>query len=166
MSEPDALRALLEKWRAEAAEIDADGDFCCALTRRHDADALEAVLARVTEPVKTPERWALACKTTVELIGRLNRGADLATEIAEALMTFPAVLARLRDGGSAPQDGNVAYEQHWRAVAIGPSNGHSNVMDGSPFGYGGCPHPECRKAHMGLSNVRPAIAPHRRTGDQ
>ncbi len=49
-----------------------------------------------SEPEKTPERWALACKATVELIGRVNQGADLACEIAEALVTFPP--APRRDG--------------------------------------------------------------------
>lgn len=39
--------------------------------------------------LKTPERWALACRKTVELIGRVNGGADLTTELAEALVTFP-----------------------------------------------------------------------------
>ena len=38
---------------------------------------------------KTQARWAQACKAAVELIGRVNRGADLACEIAEALASFP-----------------------------------------------------------------------------
>ncbi len=54
---------------------------------REAAAALRA--APRGEPEKTPERWALACKATVELIGRVNQGADLACEIAEALVTFP-----------------------------------------------------------------------------
>jgi hypothetical protein len=49
-----------------------------------------------------------------------------------------------------------AYEAHWRAVTRGPADGHSNVMDGTPYGYGGCPHPDCVKARGGLSNIQPA----------
>lgn len=46
MSEPTSdPRDLIAKWRAESDEIDADGDFCCALTRRHDANELESALA-------------------------------------------------------------------------------------------------------------------------
>ena len=41
---PDGASALIMKWRADANEIDADGDVCCALTRRHDADELEDTL--------------------------------------------------------------------------------------------------------------------------
>ena len=44
MSAPD-LRALIARWRQEAKDTHADGDFCCALTREHDADELEAALA-------------------------------------------------------------------------------------------------------------------------
>lgn len=39
-----ALEALRDKWRNEAAEADADNDFCCALTRRNDADELNVLL--------------------------------------------------------------------------------------------------------------------------
>lgn len=46
MTDTDALRRLVQQWREEADDIDDDGDFCCALTRRHDADALEAELDR------------------------------------------------------------------------------------------------------------------------
>ena len=47
-------------------------------------------------PRKTPERWAWACKEAVELIGRVNRGADLACEIAELLMKQPSDAELLR----------------------------------------------------------------------
>lgn len=43
MREP--IQALIKKLRAESDEINTDGDYCCAVTRRHDADALEALLA-------------------------------------------------------------------------------------------------------------------------
>jgi hypothetical protein len=36
--------ALVAKWLSEADEADADGDFCCGLTRRNDAQELEKVL--------------------------------------------------------------------------------------------------------------------------
>lgn len=35
---------------------------------------------------KSPETWAAVCKETVDLCGRLTQGADLSTEIAEAMM--------------------------------------------------------------------------------
>jgi hypothetical protein len=38
------LRTLLVQWRESAAQADRDGDFCCAVTREHDADDLEAAL--------------------------------------------------------------------------------------------------------------------------
>jgi hypothetical protein len=38
---------LAEKWRSRAAESDRDGDFCCAVTREHDADDLDALVSRL-----------------------------------------------------------------------------------------------------------------------
>ncbi len=35
---------LVRSWLREADEIDADGDYCCGQTRRHDAKQLRAVL--------------------------------------------------------------------------------------------------------------------------
>lgn len=34
------LQALAKRWAQEAHDIDQDGDFCCALTRRNDAGEL------------------------------------------------------------------------------------------------------------------------------
>jgi hypothetical protein len=36
----DGAENLSKKWAAEAHEIDQDGDFCCAETRRNDAGEL------------------------------------------------------------------------------------------------------------------------------
>lgn len=38
------LRDLRDQWMQDAADIAVDGDFCCGLTRQHDADALSALL--------------------------------------------------------------------------------------------------------------------------
>jgi len=40
----DSQAALVEIWRADADEIEKDGYFCCAQTRRHDAEDLAATL--------------------------------------------------------------------------------------------------------------------------
>ena len=40
----ERIRALELKWAQEAHEIDQDGDFCCAQTRRHDAGELHELL--------------------------------------------------------------------------------------------------------------------------
>lgn len=39
---------LADKLRAEAREVDGDGDFCCALTLRHAADAIAALALKLT----------------------------------------------------------------------------------------------------------------------
>jgi len=44
-----ALHGLVSKLMASADEIDADGDICCALTRRHDAVDILAVLGEARE---------------------------------------------------------------------------------------------------------------------
>jgi hypothetical protein len=38
------LQALVETFRSEAVDIEDDGDFCCALTRRSDAGAIDALI--------------------------------------------------------------------------------------------------------------------------
>lgn len=45
-----------KKWAAEADEIDQDGDFCCAQTRRHDAGELFELLRKSSpaSPGPTP----------------------------------------------------------------------------------------------------------------
>jgi hypothetical protein len=44
------LEALCAKWLTEADQIDADGDICCGLTRRHDAQELQAALRSFADP--------------------------------------------------------------------------------------------------------------------
>ncbi len=41
------LRALREKWQLEADHAEADGDYCCSVTRQHDVDDL----ALLVDPV-------------------------------------------------------------------------------------------------------------------
>jgi hypothetical protein len=53
MTDRDRIAALVAKWRKEADEAGADGDFCCALTRRNDADDLTALL-RAEDAQSTP----------------------------------------------------------------------------------------------------------------
>lgn len=50
------LKALMEKWLNEADEIEADGDVCCAITRRHDAVELAAVVDRVFPRLRSQDR--------------------------------------------------------------------------------------------------------------
>lgn len=45
----EAVRELEKKWAQEAHEIDQDGDFCCAQTRRHDAGELHALLTALED---------------------------------------------------------------------------------------------------------------------
>ena len=45
-AEARLVEPLIARWRKRAAESDRDGDFCCAVTREHDADDLEALLSR------------------------------------------------------------------------------------------------------------------------
>lgn len=39
---------LVRSWLREADESDADGDYCCGLTRRHDAEQLRTALMKST----------------------------------------------------------------------------------------------------------------------
>ena len=49
----DAVLELARTWEHEAEEIDQDGDFCCAHTRRNDAGALVDLL-RAVSPAALP----------------------------------------------------------------------------------------------------------------
>jgi hypothetical protein len=50
----DILTALRDKMRREADEADDDGDYCCALTRRNDADELDALIQQLAAAPPLP----------------------------------------------------------------------------------------------------------------
>lgn len=84
MTRPDGrlrekLEAQIEEWRGDAYQADADGDYCCALTRRNDADTLEALLAAV--PVVGPQQDAKPC----------NCGADLCIQQRSLLLGYVCI---------------------------------------------------------------------------
>ena len=58
------LHALVAQMMIEAQEADADGDFCCALTRRYDAIAVLGVIAewrinRSEDSTDAAQTWQL-----------------------------------------------------------------------------------------------------------
>jgi hypothetical protein len=72
------IEALVAKWRREADETDAAGDYCCALTQRDDADDLAALLrARSPQPPSQEELPADAAKVLRDNLWELYDGAPV-----------------------------------------------------------------------------------------
>lgn len=88
-----------------------------------DHAPVDVALNRLQEqdqPVKNPERWALACKATVELMMRVTRGADLTIEVAEALINFPPPREALSSSSVSTDDQIEAVDVRGSFTLGGP----------------------------------------------
>jgi hypothetical protein len=113
-----AWNLLVEKLRREADEAEEDGDFCCALTRRHDADAIEqaARLSGAQEPQHDAVEWeALEARLhQIVLMCHKQENRDLIAHIAErALGCVPKLRRQATVGESSPSA--------WQPTAAEPS---------------------------------------------
>ena len=111
MSDPltQACTALIEKWREDAEHIAAEQDWCCAKTREHDADELDAVLASLVTPSeplwtpKNPERTAeQQARDLLERLGWDEAQSLTAGDVCE-LANLIAECSRLRTQSVSPQ---------------------------------------------------------------
>lgn len=71
-------------------------------------------------PSETPQaqaEWSKACAMAVDFIGRVNAGADLATELASAFRSQLKEQSELRSALAASEAGRRRLIEKWRAEA-------------------------------------------------
>ena len=138
---PVGLEALLAKWRELAEQSELDGDLCCAITREHDADELEAVLSaepRQQEPTERMLRFILDTLSNIAnntISPRKYTAPVYAREILDICATdFGSVHARdlLKVEATEPRQQEVSNEE----VSIVPetNDGARSVLPQVPEG--------------------------------